>query len=199
MMFSHITLPNPGVTTGTLPSHIFQEVIKEIKELERDDEGYIKMNTMLAGQIEKEYHLKKSQVLMNPFLEQMATEYSKNFNYHPNHNFEVKSLWVNFQQKTEYNPIHNHEGLLSFVCWMQIPYHIQDEYNVVHSQNSRIKTASTFQFVYSSILGEITHETLEVSQDWAGRIVMFPSKLLHTVYPFFTSNEYRISVAGNIS
>jgi hypothetical protein len=82
---------------------------------------------------------------------------------------------------------------------MQIPYRLEDEYNVQHSQNSNMKAASTFQFVYSSILGNIINEKLEVDQDWAGRIAMFPSKLLHTVYPFFTSDEYRISIAGNLS
>jgi len=28
---------------------------------------------------------------------------------------------------------------------------------------------------------------------------MFPAKLLHIVYPFFTSDGYRISIAGNLS
>jgi hypothetical protein len=198
-MFNHIHLKNPGVTTSVLPPQIFHEVMKEIKEIEHNDHGYLKMNNQLAGQISREYQLQKSQEFINPFLKQMATEYANHFDYYPNHYFDVESLWVNFQRKTEYNPIHNHDGLLSFVCWMQIPYHLQDEYSVQHSQNSNMKAASTFQFVYSSILGNIINEKLEIDQDWAGRIVMFPSKLLHTVYPFFTSDEYRISVAGNIS
>ena len=198
-MFNHIHLKNPGVTTSTLPPHVFQEVMKEVKELERSDEGYFKMNNQLAGQIAREYQLQKSQAVMNPFLEEMAREYGKHFDYYPNYDFKVESLWVNYQKKTEYNPIHNHDGLLSFVCWMQIPYRLQDEYSVQHSQNSSLRAASTFQFVYSSILGNIINEKLEIDQDWAGRIVMFPSKLLHTVYPFFTSDDYRISVAGNIS
>lgn len=198
-MFNHIHLKNPGVTTSTLPPHVFQEVMKEVKELERSDEGYFKMNNQLAGQIAREYQLQKSQVVMNPFLEEMAREYGKHFDYYPNYDFKVESLWVNYQKKTEYNPIHNHDGLLSFVCWMQIPYRLRDEYSVQHSQNSSLRAASTFQFVYSSILGNIINEKLEIDQDWAGRIVMFPSKLLHTVYPFFTSDDYRISVAGNIS
>lgn len=197
-MFNHIHLKNPGVTTSTLPTHVFQEVMREIKEVEANDLHYKKMNNSLAGQIEKEYQLEKSQTIINPFLEQMAKEYGKHFDYYPNYDFKVESLWVNFQKKTEYNPIHNHDGRLSFVCWMQIPYRLQDEYNTQHSQGARIKVASTFQFVYSNILGDVINEKLEVNQDWAGRIVMFPSKLLHTVYPFFTSDDYRISIAGNL-
>lgn len=198
-MFNHIHLKNPGVTTSTLPPQIFQEVMKEVKEIEYKDDGYMKMNKTLAGQISREYQLKTSKASMNPFLEQMAHEYANHFDYYKDHYFRVESLWVNFQKKTEYNPVHNHDGILSFVCWLQIPYSIQNEYNVEHSKNSNLKAASTFQFIYSSILGNIVNESLEVDQDWSGRIVMFPSKLLHIVYPFFTSDDYRISVAGNIS
>ncbi len=198
-MFNHIHLKNPGITTSTLPPDIFQALMQEIKEVSQSDTGYFKMNNSLAGQISKEYQLKKSQEFMNPFLEEMASQYGKHFDYYPGYNFKVDSLWVNYQSKTEYNPIHNHDGLLSFVIWMQIPYNIEDEYQVPHSQNSSLKAASTFQFVYSSILGNVINQKLEVTNGWEGRIVMFPSKLLHTVYPFFTSDNYRISVAGNIS
>lgn len=198
-MFNHINLKNPGITTGVLPRNIFDGLMSEIKEVEQSDDGYLKMNNFLAGQITKEYQLGRSREFMDPFLQEMARQYGKHFDYYPEHDFKVDSLWVNFQSKTEYNPIHNHDGMLSFVIWMQIPYNIEDEYQVTHSQNSSLKAASTFQFVYSSILGNIINEKLEVTNGWEGRIVMFPSKLLHTVYPFFTSDNYRISVAGNIS
>tara|TARA_B100002019_G_scaffold207347_1_gene180078 strand:- start:4505 stop:5101 length:597 start_codon:yes stop_codon:yes gene_type:complete len=198
-MFNHVHLKNPGLTISTLPRNIFEGLMSEIKEIEKSDAGYLKMNNSLAGQIKKEYQLKKSQEFMNPFLEEMARQYGKHFDYYPDYDFKVDSLWVNYQSKTEYNPIHNHDGLLSFVIWMQIPYNIENEYQVPHSQNSTLKTASAFQFVYSSVLGNILNERLEVTNGWEGRIVMFPSKLLHTVYPFFTSDNYRISVAGNIS
>jgi len=43
------------------------------------------------------------------------------------------------------------------------------------------------------------NEILNVENGWEGRVVMFPAKLLHVVYPFYTSNGYRISIAGNLS
>jgi len=52
--------------------------------------------------------------------------------------------------------------------------------------------------VYTTVIGKITKQKLDIDQDWAGRIVMFPNELAHTVYPFFTSDEHRISVAGNV-
>ena len=37
------------------------------------------------------------------------------------------NMWVNFQRKYEFNPLHKHSGLLSFVIWMKIPYNFEDE------------------------------------------------------------------------
>ena len=66
-------------------------------------------------------------------------------------------------------------------------------------KNSRtVQLASTFQFVYNNVLGSISNGPLFVESGWEGKIVMFPSKLLHMVYPFQTSDDYRISIAGNL-
>ena len=199
-MFEHIQLPNPGITRGIIPSEIYQSVMQEIKEIERDDRGYLKMNMTLAGQIEREYQLEKSKQHIVPYLEQMAREYQKNWDYYQKENLKVDSLWVNLQRKTEYNPVHNHDGILSYVAWMEIPYKRSNELEQNHSKDSRTKNlSSTFQFIYSSIIGNIVKEIYKVENGWEGRIVMFPAKLLHIVYPFYTSDGYRISIAGNLS
>ena len=199
-MFEHLYLKNPGLTRAMIPQEIYQPVMQEIKEIERNDAGIMKMNATLAGQIEREYQLEKSKHYIIPFLEEMGREYQKNWDYYQSQDLKVDSLWVNLQQKTEYNPIHNHDGVLSYVAWMEIPYKRSDELNQNHSKHSRTKNlSSTFQFIYSSIIGQITHEVFEVENGWEGRIVMFPSKLLHIVYPFYTSDKYRISIAGNLS
>ena len=66
-------------------------------------------------------------------------------------------------------------------------------------KNSRtVELASTFQFVYTTALGNIANCPMFVESGWEGNIVMFPAKLLHMVYPFQTSDDYRISIAGNL-
>ena len=199
-MFEHIHLKNPGLTRGMIPPEIYQPVMQEIREIEKDDRGIYKMNKILAGQIEREYQLEKSKQHIVPFLEDMAREYQKEWDYYRGQDMKVDALWVNLQKKTEYNPIHNHDGKLSYVAWLDIPYKHEDEVNVNHSKDSRTKQfSSTFQFIYNSILGEITNDVYRVENGWEGRIVMFPAKLLHIVYPFYTSDGYRISIAGNLT
>jgi len=202
-MFEHHHLPNVGLTQGRIPSEIYQTLNKEIVEIHANDKDIVRMNPSLAGQITKEYQITKSLPILNPFLEEMAREYQKNWgsditNLHSN-NLKVESVWVNMQKKLEVNPLHNHDGTLSFVAWLHLPFKLEDERNMENCKNSRtVELASTFQFVYSTALGTIANCPMFVEQGWEGKIVMFPSKLLHIVYPFQTSDDYRISIAGNL-
>ena len=203
-MFEHIQLPNPGLTRGVIPQEIYQALNKEIVDIHSDDSNTMKMNKSLAGQITKEYQITKSRQLLDPYLEDMAKAYQQQWNYYPKENpndnkLIVESVWVNMQKKLEVNPLHNHDGTLSFVAWLHIPFKLEDERKVENIKNSRtVELASTFQFVYSQVLGNIVNYPLFVDNGWEARIVMFPAKLLHMVYPFQTSDDYRISIAGNL-
>jgi hypothetical protein len=199
-MFEHIQLPNPGLTRGVIPQEIYQPVMQEIREIEKDDRGIHKANRTLAGQIEKEYELEKSKPQIIPYLEEMGREYQKNWDYYQGQDLKVDSLWVNLQQKTEYNPLHNHDGILSYVAWLDIPYKYENEINLKQSRESRTQECvASFQFIYNSVIGKIVNQIYNVENGWEGRIVMFPADLLHIVYPFYTSDGYRVSIAGNLS
>lgn len=198
--FSHYQLTNPGITLATLPAEIYSKVMEEVIEIQSNFESSERYNHALAGNIENEYYLNKSLPIIAPFLEKMANEYSKKWiQYSKPDSYKLKSLWVNFQRKYEFNPIHSHDSVLSFVCWLKIPYSIQNEISSSHVKESRAKAASIFQFVYTDILGHIRHEDFYVDNDWAGRMVMFPAALHHQVYPFYTSDDFRISISGNLA
>ena len=203
-MFEHSHLPNVGLTNGIIPPDIYQALNKEIVDIHNDDSNTLKMNKTLAGQITKEYQITKSLPLINPFLEEMGRAYQKEWNYYPkenpnNNKLTVESVWVNMQKKLEVNPLHNHDGTLSFAAWLHVPFKLEDERNVENCKDSRtVELASTFQFVYTTALGTIANCPMFVENGWEGKIIMFPSKLLHIVYPFQTSDDYRISIAGNL-
>ena len=210
-MFEHSHLPNVGLTNGKIPPDIYQALNQEIVDIHTasetgslDKNGILRMNPSLAGQITKEYQITKSLPLLNPFLEEMGRAYQKEWNYYPkenpnNNKLTVESVWVNMQKKLEVNPLHNHDGTLSFVAWLHVPFKLEDERNMQNCKNSRtVKLASTFQFVYTQILGNVVNFPLFVENGWEGRIVMFPSPLLHIVYPFQSSDDSRISIAGNL-
>jgi hypothetical protein len=115
-------------------------------------------------------------------------------------NLILDDLWVNFQRPHEFNSPHRHKGVLSFVIWLDIPYLIEDEQALARERNyaRSSEVVATFQFLYTNILGEITQCTLPVDSRWNGRMAMWPSPLLHSVYPFASTDQYRVSVSGNL-
>jgi hypothetical protein len=38
----------------------------------------------------------------------------------------------------------------------------------------------------------------DVDNTWEGKMALFPADLNHIVYPFYTSEDYRISISGNV-
>ena len=117
----------------------------------------------------------------------------------PKYKLEFIDTWVNFQKKYEYNPVHHHSGDLVFVIWIKIPYKLQDELNHPSSIMSNSGAASKFQFTnISNKFSNISKNLLDIDESFEGKMIIFHSKMEHTVYPFFTSDEYRISMSGNL-
>ena len=190
-MFDTFSLPNWNICGSEIPEDIYNSIMCEIKEIVNEGSPN-KWNNHLAGAIEKEYQLIKSRSSLDPFLIDVSKKY-----LHSDRRYEVKDMWVNFQQKNEYNPIHNHRGDFSFVLWMEIPFKHLNECSVKSVVNSNARqSASSFEFVYTDILGKVSTHTLPVEKGWEGRIVMFPAWLWHCVDPNNT-NDIRISVSFN--
>ena len=112
--------------------------------------------------------------------------------------YHMNTFWVNYQKKNEFNPLHNHGGIYSFVIWLKIPTSYFQQNKHRRSATSNSPSASVFQFVYTDILGRIRNYPYELCPEDEGKMVFFPAALKHEVYPFYDSDETRISVAGNI-
>ena len=108
-------------------------------------------------------------------------------------------MWVNYQKKHEFNPIHSHlPADFSFVIFMKIPTHWKEQHALPFSVNSTIPSASNFQFIRGR--EDTTAHTLDIplSSEDEGRMLFFPSTLQHQVLPFYGTEEDRITVSGNI-
>ena len=186
---------NPGVMQGKLTEELFTDLKSNI---DQSRNLAFSKNENMIGQLEKEYYLILSRNLQ-VFLLSAAQEYQKMFQYELNKKPAIVDHWLNIQKKHEYQPVHNHSDLIAWVIWVNIPYELEDELNQPNCKNTRMKRNSAFEFVYCQLGGEIKTNPIFLSNKDEGTILMFPSKLRHAVYPFFTSDEERISVAGNIS
>ena len=108
-------------------------------------------------------------------------------------------FWVNFQNQNEFNPVHNHSGIVSFVIWMKIPTEWQDQHALPISANSNAPSASDFQFLYSDVLGNHQDYRVVMGEYQEGWILVFPAQLRHQVYPYYNCDEQRVSISGNIA
>jgi len=161
----------------------------------------------LAGNISESLNISdRSDWFFTNTILPLCKEYQENFENigdklptNQKHPYYLKTFWVNYQKENEYNPLHKHDGVYSFVIWMKIPtnHHEQNKNPIAH--NSNAKKISTFNFYYSTILGEIKEFEYKMNPEVEGTIVFFPSKLNHGVYPFYNCAEDRISISGNIS
>ena len=71
--------------------------------------------------------------------------------------------------------------------------------NLAQVKNSNAKATSCFSFSYTNALGEITIQPIMLDKNREGDMIFFPAELNHSVFPFYTSDDYRISISGNIA
>jgi hypothetical protein len=173
----------------------------------------------LAGNISRSYELEDPQDLVVQHLEKnifnqvdnpkmfefIKREIKTIYRRVNNKEFRVEpylsGLWVNFQKKGEFQPVHAHHGAFSFVIWMDIPYHSKDEAKLPIAKTSdKNHRGGNFSFVSASgITRSVSEYTIELSPEMNGYCCFFPSDLCHQVYPFYTSDKDRISISGNIA
>ena len=71
--------------------------------------------------------------------------------------YNLKTLWVNFQKQTQFNPAHAHDGLYSFVIFMKIPTDYKEQKEISFVKHSNSPSAGLFQFTFIDFQGKITH------------------------------------------
>ena len=204
-MIRYQEFPNIGYLEVKLSEEELTPIKEEIAEIQKDFSQAREHNTQIVGNLEKEYTLFKSKIHLN----NVVFKYLKNFDAVTNYTQKINVLtddcpmiiddpWVNFQQKHEFNPPHNHGGIVSFVIWIKIPYNIEDETATVVSKKAQTPLAGQFSFHYTNVLGKISHYHIPADNSFEGTLLIFPSELNHSVNPFYTSDDYRISVSGNV-
>jgi len=165
-----------------------------------------KWNARLAGNISSSYLLmdRSDWFWLNaikPLVAKYAEEFEnmgENIPTIQSHPYHLSKWWVNYQHKHEFNPLHDHSGVYSFVIWMKIPTSFSDQKKNPFANQANDNSISNFLFQYLNILGQSTDYRYEMSPEWEGTLLFFPSQLLHVVYPFYDCDEDRISVSGNI-
>ncbi len=194
-----------------VPPSLMDSIRKDLHNIKKDNFKEAKeYNNYLVGNIEKEFLYKDGPIRLNNFLNVISKEYWKKSIFstsNSNRDMQIRvnedslpDIWVNYMKAGEINAPHNHGGVLSFVIWVDIPYFIEEEYKNPSVSKSKSKVAGNFSFIFPKIdiPGGLHYSNLPIDNNDEGQMILFPSTLNHAAYPFYTSNEYRVSIAGNL-
>ena len=189
---------------------------------EKCKEAKIKYNSRLVGHIQEEYQLNVTDEMRNyffsvlnegPIFERRVQEIghfyddiekpkyrTKDGRVIEDYPFDIKlgDVWVNFQKKNEFNPIHKHAGILSFVVFLSIPFTREEEDKFAPPSMREKPKNGNFNFIHYT---DDYHQNIElavpVDKTWNGTGLLFESGQRHYVYPFYSSDDYRITISGN--
>ena len=199
--------PNVGVVEAQLPEDVVENIWKVINEAREQPED---MKPELAGNISSSIRLDASSPLLEKFVSEVLPSFMDSHiqNYgspwraviKEGQGFNLDSLWVNFQKKHEFNPPHDHSGVFSFVIWMQIPTSFAEQRELpICADSNADNVISNFAFSYTNTLGKVSTFAYNMEKEAEGYMVMFPSQMLHQVFPFYDNDGERISISGNIT
>ena len=157
----------------------------------------------LAGVIDKEVKVYKSDMekagvdqLIESCVKSYVVHCAKQHGYFDEtHIFQsmINSAWIVSQYENEYNPAHNHTGCdISGVIYLKTP-DTKGRRNI-ESKKGKEDHDGDITFVHSA-MGQRNFDILEKGiftiTPQVGQMVLFPSYLLHTVYPFIGKEERR--------
>ena len=192
----------PFFANITLADDVTNALIKMTDKI-IDDKKSESHGQSLAGVIDKELKVYKSDMDefgVDHMLESIVRSYvihcAKMHNYFKEDWFYesfINSAWVVSQYENEYNPLHNHTGCeISGVIYLKTP-NVKNRRNL-ESKKGKDDNDGDITFVHSA-MGQRNHDILEKGiftiTPQTGQMVLFPSYLLHTVYPFMGKEERR--------
>lgn len=185
-----------------LRSQLNRDLLSSLIDLSDDvlHKSEHRMGARLAGQIQDEFELPEAALAatgFSQFITDLANRYVRT-----NHDLasdemhvmsKLKTAWVVSQHANEYNPVHSHAHCqLSGVAYLKMPPRGDARLAGKPLQDGNIK----FICGSSGDLDQMSYPTWTIYPE-AGDLVLFPSSLLHTVYPFRGCGERR-SVAFNL-
>jgi hypothetical protein len=164
--------PNVGVVEAQLPEDVVDNIWTVINEAREQPED---MKPELAGNISSSIRLDSS----SPLLEKFITEVIPSFM--DSHIQNYGSPWRAVMKEGE--------GFNLESLWVN--FQKKHEFNPPHDHSG------VFSFV--NTLGKVSTFAYNMEKEAEGYMVMFPSQMLHQVFPFYENDGERISISGNVN
>ena len=117
-------------------------------------------NKTLVGHIHNSYRLEDIDNIfwkntLSPLCDKYGDTYDNLGRHIPvegKHPYYLNNWWVNYQKQHEFNPLHNHSGVYSFVIWLKIPTDskVQNDLHIGQNRNGNVVSDFEFAFMFSN-------------------------------------------------
>jgi uncharacterized protein (TIGR02466 family) len=196
MSFEILKPFGPSIVKVTIPDQIITEMNKFVDDLSKNEE---KMSSLdhgrhLAGNVTQEFRLDvdfMKKIKWAEFLGKSCQKWLLEGHNISIKQFDIIASWVVKQFKNDYNPIHYHSGQISGVVYLKVPENMgqtAQKSKTVNYNGKLVLIDGSKKFVCTPTY-VITPEV--------GDFYLFPSYMMHTVYPFSDTSEERRSVSFN--
>ena len=196
MSFEILKPFGPSIVKVTIPDQVIIEMNKFVDDLSKNEE---KMSSLdhgrhLAGNVTQEFRLDvdfMKKIKWAEFLGKSCQKWLLEGHNISIKQFDIIASWVVKQFKNDYNPIHYHSGQISGVGYLKVPENMgqtAQKSKTVNYNGKLVLIDGSKKFVCTPTY---------VITPAVGDFYLFPSYMMHTVYPFSDTSEERRSVSFN--
>ena len=186
----------PAIAKITIPSEIISGMNKYVEEVIEDEKRSKDLNygNQLAGNVQQEFLLDiefMKKINWGEFLGKVCQEWLNKEHNISIKKFEIISSWIVRQFENEYNPIHYHDGHISGVGYLKVP----DDMGQTIQKNKSVQHNGKLILIDGS--KKFLCNPTYIITPKVGDFYLFPSYMMHTVYPFSKTLDERRSVSFN--
>ena len=178
----------PNMLVDNLNNYI-DEIITDKNKSKVLDHGH-----KLAGNVSQELKIENDFVTSSGFHKFLASSVSSWIKLSENKDikeFKLIRSWVVRQFQNEYNPVHWHGGHISGVGYLKVP----STYGKGFQEKEQGHNNGQIDLIHGS--RQFLSQSDFLITPEVGYFYFFPHYLMHTVYPFNSTNEERRSVSFN--
>ena len=198
MCMQSVQFPNLGYVRTSVVDHQLKQLLAWVDSIDSDTTP---INHSHVGTVAREYEITSEPVkqelsnILAPMVQQYVNDMHITVEQRP---MGLTTAWCNLQTSGEYFAAHTHTGVFSFALWLRVPFTQADERAWREARGKSGRETASFQFHYTDALGRITPNVLEVDRSWENEIIVFPGEMMHSVTPYYSTDDSRIVVSGNV-
>ena len=185
----------PSILKVTIPDQIISDMntyVDEIVENKKKSEN-LNYGNKLVGNVNQEFYLEEEFMKKTKWAEFLGSAVQQWLHKQTGKElkeFKIIKSWIVRQFKNEYNPVHIHGGDVSGVGYLKVPSKVGKTFQ-------KNKTNDNGKLVLIDGSKKFLCNPTYVITPKVGDFYFFPSYMMHTVYPFYNSQEERRSVSFN--